>query len=383
MTAAQVLVVDDSEHVRLAHERVLTTADYAVDCADSGAAALELLGHQSYDVILSDIAMPGMSGTELLRQVRRHDLDVPMILVTGHPSIDSAVEAVELGALSYLIKPVKPQAFLDAVEKAVRLHRLAQLRQDALELAGDQRMQVSDRAGLEATFSKGLAALWMAYQPIVRLSTREVFAYEALLRTDEPSIPHPGVFLDVAERLGRVHELGRAVRRAAAADAERLPEGVQLFVNLHPSDLMDDQLLGPDSPLCAHASRVVLEITERASLTGFRSLDERVRAIKEHGFRVAVDDLGAGYAGLSSLAHLDPQVAKIDMSLIRGIDQDPRRQTLVRSLTEACRELSMEVVAEGIETPEERDTLARLGCDLLQGFLFARPERPFVGVSFK
>jgi EAL domain-containing protein (putative c-di-GMP-specific phosphodiesterase class I) len=90
-----------------------------------------------------------------------------------------------------------------------------------------------------------------------------------------------------------------------------------------------------------------------------------------------VDDLGAGYAGLSSFSQLEPDIAKIDMSLVRGIDSDARKQSIVRSMTRLCDELGTLVVVEGVETTAERDTLVDLGCDLLQGFLFAKPERGF------
>ncbi|PKN39708.1 MAG: diguanylate phosphodiesterase, partial [Deltaproteobacteria bacterium HGW-Deltaproteobacteria-20] len=90
-----------------------------------------------------------------------------------------------------------------------------------------------------------------------------------------------------------------------------------------------------------------------------------------------VDDLGAGYAGLTSLATLQPEIVKVDMSLIRGIDSDSTRQRLVASITMACQDMGILVVAEGIETVQERDTVVELGCDLLQGYRFARPGRPF------
>ena len=87
--------------------------------------------------------------------------------------------------------------------------------------------------------------------------------------------------------------------------------------------------------------------------------------------------IGAGYAGLTSFATIEPQFVKLDGSLVRGVDQNATKQRLIRSMTSLCRDLSIVTVAEGIETPEERDTLVELGCDLLQGYRFARPERPF------
>jgi EAL domain-containing protein (putative c-di-GMP-specific phosphodiesterase class I) len=220
--------------------------------------------------------------------------------------------------------------------------------------------------------------MWMAFQPIIGWRGRHVFGYEALLRSDEPLMKNPADMLDAAERLGLLRELGRAVR-TKVAEAAVTPEaaGAKLFVNLHSADLNDDDLYSADAPLSKVASRVVLEVTERASLYGVTNLPASVVRLKKLGFQIAIDDLGAGYAGLTSFTQLDPSVAKLDMSLVRGVDTDTRRQSIVRSLRSLCDDLGMLVVAEGVETAAERDTLVELGCDLLQGYLFARPGRGF------
>jgi EAL domain-containing protein (putative c-di-GMP-specific phosphodiesterase class I) len=98
-----------------------------------------------------------------------------------------------------------------------------------------------------------------------------------------------------------------------------------------------------------------------------RDVQARIARLREMGFRIAVDDLGAGYAGLTSFAQLEPEVVKLDMSLVRGVHAQPTKLTLVRTMVSMCRELGMQVVAEGIETPQERDAMVNAGCDLLQG----------------
>jgi EAL domain-containing protein (putative c-di-GMP-specific phosphodiesterase class I) len=100
------------------------------------------------------------------------------------------------------------------------------------------------------------------------------------------------------------------------------------------------------------------------------------------GFKIAVDDLGAGYAGLSSFTVLEPEIVKLDMSLIRDIHITSTKQKVVRSMTALSKDMGMTVVAEGVETREERACLVDLGCDLLQGFLFAKPGRAFPGVAW-
>jgi EAL domain-containing protein (putative c-di-GMP-specific phosphodiesterase class I) len=136
---------------------------------------------------------------------------------------------------------------------------------------------------------------------------------------------------------------------------------------------MDESLFDPKSPLAMMASQVVLEITERASLSSVGDLRDRITRLRNIGYRIAVDDLGAGYAGLSAFVALSPDFVKLDMSLVRDVHRSTTQQRLIHSLLAVCKDLDIRVVSEGVETPEELATLRDLGCELFQGFLFARP----------
>jgi EAL domain-containing protein (putative c-di-GMP-specific phosphodiesterase class I) len=373
----RVLVADDDEAVLRAHAKVLASKGYEVVTVMDGASAVKALSQTSFDVVLSDIDMPKMSGIQLLEQVREHDLDVPVLLITGAPTIESAIQAIEQGALRYLVKPVDPEALVKVSNDAVRLHRIARAKRKAFDLVGGSARFVGDRVGLSVRFEKALATLYVAYQPIVSLSGRSIFGYEVLLRSREPTLPHPGAVLDAAERLDRVHELGRRVRALAVEPIDQLKHGEVLFVNLHPTDLLDNDLFSSTGAFAAAAERIVLEVTERASLDEIRNVRSHVSRLRANGFRVALDDFGAGYAGLTSFALLEPEFVKLDMVLARGIAHEPTKKTLVRTMITMCKELGIQVVAEGIEEAEERDELLRAGCDLMQGYLFARPGPPF------
>ncbi len=287
------------------------------------------------------------------------------------------MRAVELGALHYLIKPVDTAQLEKIVTRAARLNAMARIKREALTLVNDGGIGVGGRIAVETAFERALSTLWVAYQPIVHAREKSLFGFEALLRSDEAALPHPGAVLDAAERLGRVHDLGQAVRLLACAPIAMAPPKSVLFVNLHARDLLDDSLFSTKAPLAAFAHRVVLEITERASLDEVKDTRGKVAALRAMGFRIAIDDLGAGYAGLTSFTALEPEFVKLDMSLIRDVDTTSTKQKLVRSMTTLCKDLGMTVVAEGIETPAERDCLVALECDLLQGFLHGKPQRPF------
>jgi EAL domain-containing protein (putative c-di-GMP-specific phosphodiesterase class I) len=374
----RVLLVDDDPAILRVYEKGLTRNGAVVETASNGKEAAARVQVASFDAIVSDISMPEMTGIELLKAVRAHDLEVPVILLTGEPSMESAVRAVEYGAFRYLAKPVAVQDLWDTVLRAASLHQLAKVKREALALPGKSEGRLGERAALEVRFSWGMKLMWMAFQPIIGWRDRRVFGYEALLRSDEPLMKNPAEFLDAAERLGRLNELGRAIRALVAASAGAGESGdAKLFVNLHSADLNDEELYSRDAPLSKIAGRVVLEVTERASLYGVKDVAGCVRKLKDMGFQIAIDDLGAGYAGLTSFTQLEPEIVKLDMSLVRGVDSDPRRQSIVRSMKRLCDDLGMLVVAEGVETQEERETLAAMECDLLQGYLFARPQKGF------
>ncbi len=373
----RVLVVDDEEALLRLIGRMLTTAGYEVATATDGGRAAELLTGATFDAVLSDIDMPKMNGIQLLQAVRQRDLDVPVVLMTGNPDVKTAVQAVAHGALQYLIKPVNMEELGAAVARAVRLNKMAKLKRDALALVSEGGLGVGDRLALEASFERALDTLWIAYQPIVRVVDRSLFGYEGLLRSEEKALPHPGAILDAAERLGRLDDLGRKIRAAACTPVPAAPPEAVFFINLHARDLMDADLLSGKSPLSAIANRVVLEITERASLDEVKDVRGTIAALRKMGFRIAIDDLGAGYAGLTSFATLEPEFAKLDMSLVRDVDRSPTKEKLIRSMTTLCKELGIMVVAEGVETAQEREALVALGCDLLQGYLHAKPGKPF------
>ncbi len=282
---------------------VLTRHGMNVATATNGREAAQRVKDESFDAIVSDISMPEMTGIELLKAVRAHDVDVPVVLMTGEPSVESAMRAVEYGAFRYLAKPVPPQQLSETVIHAARLHKLARLKRQAMDLPGRQGMRLGERAALEVRFSWGMDLMWMAFQPLISWRDRRVIGYEALVRSDEPLMKNPAELLDAAERLGRLRELGRSVRARVAAAAKDAPADAQLFVNLHSADLNDDDLYAAESPLSRIAGRVVLEVTERASLYEVKDVGAAMNRLKSLGFRIAIDDLGAGYAGPRRASH--------------------------------------------------------------------------------
>lgn len=375
----EVLLVDDDHAVRKMMQKVLVKAGLNVEAVEKASEALEILKRgRRFEAIVTDLMMPEMDGMQLLRFVRQLDLDVPMIIVTGNPTLESAIQAMEYGGFRYLPKPVENQRLVEVVKEAAMQHRLSLLKRKALEICEAGGWLLQDLDQLEERFEHALECLWIAYQPIVVWPAERVYGYEALVRSFDPDLPRPGMLFDAAERLGRVQDLGQRIRDAVAVSAASAPSDALIFTNLHALDLTNDALYSSGSALAGIARQVVLEVTERASLHRIDDLKDRMRTLRDLGYRIAVDDLGAGYSGLSSFAQLEPDVAKLDMSLIRDIDGSSSKASLVKSMISVCaQDLGIRVVCEGVETVGERDTLARVGADLYQGYLFAKPENTF------
>jgi len=369
---ANVLLVDDDTRILNMLERALSSASVRVTSVSSGADALSRLATDGFDAVVSDIQMPGISGLKLLRAVREYDLDLPIVLMTGQPNLAGAATAVEYGAFQYLIKPVAIDKLRTIVARAVAFGRIARLKRQYATEYGSGSFYVGDRAGIEAKLDRALRSLWMAYQPIVYADGR-VFAREAFLRSDEAMLPHPGAVLKAAERLRRIPDVGRAVRDLVAAEVRGGADEALVFVNLHFEDLLDPLLYLPSAPLSRIAKRVVLELTDHAPVDDIKDVAVRISRLRELGFRIAIDDLGAGQAGLATLSQLEPEFVKIDISLVRDIDREPSKRAIVSSLIQLCHGLGKAIIAEGVEREEQRVVLVDSGCDFLQGFLFGRP----------
>jgi CheY-like chemotaxis protein len=232
-----VVLVDDDAHARRAIERSFRGA-FEVVAYETAKEAIDHVRRGGVSVVLSDLSMPGMTGLELLRAIRGHDPDLPVILVTGVPTLETATSAIEQGVFRYIRKPFVPDEVKSAVDQAVNLYELARTKREALELLGPA--GASDRVGLELTFQAALDTLWIAFQPIVSMSGRSTFGHEALLRSSHPALPGPQQMLDAAERLHALDTLGRRVRGRAVGPVAAADTSGLLFINLHPRDLMDD-----------------------------------------------------------------------------------------------------------------------------------------------
>lgn len=221
--------------------------------------------------------------------------------------------------------------------------------------------------------------LSVVFQPIVDMASGRLFAHEALVRCRVPALKYPPRLFELAVENHCAGRLGRMIREIAIP----LSAGLPLFVNVHPQELHERWLVRPDDPLFSHDHDVFLEVTESVPLAHFQlclSVLSELRA--RGGVHLVVDDLGAGYSNLKSIADLEPRVVKLDRDLIAGLDKRPRQAQLVRGVVRLCEDLEAVVVAEGIETSGEYSALLDTGAHLGQGYLFARPAFPMPAISW-
>jgi EAL domain-containing protein (putative c-di-GMP-specific phosphodiesterase class I) len=287
------------------------------------------------------------------------------------------MEAIELGAAGYLPKPVDLDMLISQIDRAKNLHDIARLqRQLRVE---DERLD-AERAELAAQFEEALAKCFVVFQPVVRECEEAtagwtVVGWEAYVRSAAPNLTAPSELIGAAVRLGRMQELGRRVRAICAETWARAPADALLFVNLHPLELEDEALAGPDSPLLPIAHRVVLEITERTFLSSVDKGVERISRLRELGFLLAIDDIGHGYASLNTCVNVEPDFIKLDRSLVAGIEGSPTQSRLVGAVADLARELGAILIAESVETVGELTSLRAMGCRSFQGHLFAAPSK--------
>ncbi|HUQ18980.1 MAG TPA: EAL domain-containing protein [Gemmatimonadaceae bacterium] len=243
----------------------------------------------------------------------------------------------------------------------------------ASSVSVEQRELARKSADLRETLRLG--ALYIDYHPIVITDTQEIFGYEALARGTMRSMRRPEVMFEVAAQSDMIWELSRLCRNTAISGMkDRLTAGQLLFINVDPHDFTDPAFTEMDLDV-PDPSRVVLEITERTAIKDYPKFRGRLKDFRDRGYRFAVDDAGSGYAGLGSIANLEPDFIKLDISLINCIDANFIKQNLVETMVRFANDQNAKVIAEGVERAEEYETVKQLGVHLVQGF-FLHPPAP-------
>jgi EAL domain-containing protein (putative c-di-GMP-specific phosphodiesterase class I)/ActR/RegA family two-component response regulator len=426
-----VLLIEDDAPLARSLIRMMNAEGYQVVHANSGSAAVDKVMSRSFDAVISDLNLPGASGVDVLNVVRAYDPDVPLVLMTGCPTVDTAIEACRLGVLEYLVKPTPREQLVRVLGRATDARRSALLRRAAIALenaqiatataetvrppsgtfaavmAGTPTMPAptlaaereakavlvnaetiaafpavspdgvastsaasSTSSTLGTTYERALETLSVELEPIVDGKSKKLVGYAARMFSTEETLATEATLVAAAEALDVLEKLRRRVRDLAVQALAICPPDALLFVDVHPSDLRDGDLYSPEPPLARIAERVVLQV--RASGLAISDLSARASVLRFVGFRIAIADLDVGQACLEQIADLSPEFVKIDARLVRGLDTSVARRRLVSALVSMCRSLDAVAIAEGVSTAEECEALHEAGCGMVQGSIAAR-----------
>lgn len=214
-------------------------------------------------------------------------------------------------------------------------------------------------------------ALSIVYQPIVNAAQKRVVGFEALSRFKVEPQRTPDLWFAEAASIGRSVELETLAIRHALRALDQLPAGSYLSLNASPDTVLEGDLAGllAGQPL----ERLVIEVTEHAAIDLYEDIAAVFGPLQDRGLRLAIDDAGAGYASLRHILNLGPDIIKLDTSITRGIDLDPSRQALAKAMCGFASATGSQIVAEGVETAAELQTLAGLEINNLQGYFLGRP----------
>jgi EAL domain-containing protein (putative c-di-GMP-specific phosphodiesterase class I)/CheY-like chemotaxis protein len=377
----RVLIADDEPEVRGALAELIGAEDGLRVVATAGDAdeAAALAPSAAPDVALVDVKMPNGGGPRAAREILRVSPNTRVLALSAYEDRETVLTMLGAGAVGYLVKGTPPEDIVHAIRRAAR----GQTSVSSEVMAGvvdelTTQLRRAERQSHETESRRervrrviDARAFGLVYQPIFRLPSRDVVGFEALARFPQEPVQPPDVWFREAAAVGLGLELELLAMRRALEDLDGLPPDTYLSLNMSHRAAISPRLLETvaDAPL----RRVVVEITEHEPVEDYDELASALDRLRTRGARIAIDDAGAGFASLRHTLRLDPDTIKLDISLTRGIDGDRAKRALARALISFAQEMRMEIVAEGIETEAELETLLGLGARLGQGFFLARP----------
>ena len=382
---SRVVIGDDNASNVAVLERLLRSAGLQhLEGFTDGRLAVDRCLESPPDLLLLDLHMPGLDGFGVLDGLHAAlplGAFLPVLVLTADADAEVRQQALGAGAKDFVTKPFDPgevvlrvRNLLETRHLYARLERRTiQLRAELDEQLARERRDAEELERRARRVDDVLAEnrLSMVFQPIVSLVDGHLLGVEALARFHgEPSRP-PDEWFAEAEAVGRGVELELNAAALALQQLEALPPGTYMSINASPRAAAVPGLaaLVDGYP----GDRIVLELTEHTQVEDYGALLAALEGPRSQGVRIAVDDTGAGYAGLQHLLRLQPNVLKLDLALTRSIDTDPARRALAAALVSFAGEIDAVLVAEGVESVSELRTLSALGVSAAQGYHLARP----------
>ncbi|MFH1641208.1 MAG: EAL domain-containing protein, partial [Candidatus Omnitrophota bacterium] len=324
------------------------------------------------DLILLDLRMPRIDGHQVCKRIREDisNADIPIIMFTSQDSTLDKVEAFELGVSDYIGKNFSFEEILARIQAILR------------KSSGKISSQANDERTRRIMELRGIIEekkLRILYQPIINLSTRKPIGFEALTRGPSGTFfESPLNLFNLATEANMFIELNTLCLTLAAQKARFIKEGELLFLNIDPLMVNTEDFKNMDflKGSSIKPSQVSIEITERVCVKNFAQLSSDLNYFKSLGVKISIDDIGEGYSSLKALAELKPEFMKVTLDLVRNVDKDEGKKGIIQVIVDLAKRLNGVIIAEGIETEEENNTLISMGVEFGQGFLFAKPQEP-------
>lgn len=378
----RVLVADDDEILRETIVDVLVDDGRFEVVADVGdaEAAIEAAVRERPPVALVDVRMPGGGGPRVARELRTAAPATRVVALSSHDDREAIIEMFRAGAVSYLVKGEATNVEIARTLTDVAAGQFTlpatvgrQVLDELSTLLEHAHRQEGHRRSVEARVRRVLASgdVEMVYQPIFGLAEGTVAGVEALARFHHQPAQGPDRWFADAAVVGLAVEFELMAVRHALQEALDAPADTWLAVNISPVTAMDTAFHA--AVLGSRPDRVVMEVSEHAIIDDYDRFQRSIEPLRQAGVRLAIDDAGAGFASLRHMVALAPDIIKLDVSLTKDIDDDPRRRAMARALISFAAELGTAIVAEGVETQAEFDTLRQLGVSTASGYLLARP----------
>jgi EAL domain-containing protein (putative c-di-GMP-specific phosphodiesterase class I)/DNA-binding NarL/FixJ family response regulator len=376
----RVLIADDQQFTAAGTTAALESSEgfELVGAAASAWSAAALAEAAQPDVALVHVYLPG-GGDTAVRDILAASPDTGVLAHAGTADRESLIEMLRAGARGYLMRDAPPAKLAAALRAAAHgdtifngvvdrgvLHELMGQVHEAGRL---HEARSAKRARIRRVIDRG--EFDVVFQPIVALATREVVGYEALSRFAAEPHRGPDQWFAEAHEVGLGPELELAALRRACERSHALPECMFMAVNVSPVTAERPDLLA----LLAgcHVDHIVLEVTEHARVEDYPRFRRSIDRVRQLGASLAVDDAGAGFSSLRHMLELDAELIKLDGSLTRSVEADPRRRSLASALIELGRESGASVLAEHVESELQLIELQRLGVEYGQGYHLGRP----------
>jgi EAL domain-containing protein (putative c-di-GMP-specific phosphodiesterase class I)/DNA-binding NarL/FixJ family response regulator len=378
----RVLIADDKQSTAAGTTAALDSGDgfELVGVAADGVRAAELAESEHPDVALVNAHVPG-GGDDAVRAILAASPGTHVLAHASGSDHEEVVAMLRAGAGGFLLRDAPAQKLMAVLRSAahgdtifdgtVNGAVLAELMDQVHAANQGREAMITKRARIRRVLDR--VDFDIAFQPIVELDSRQIVGYEALSRFAAEPHRGPDEWFAEAHEVGLGPELELAAIRLACERSRDLPRGMFMAVNVSPVTAERPDLLA----LLAgcEVSEVVLEVTEHTAVEDYRRFRVAIARVRALGARLAVDDAGAGFSSLRHILELDAELIKLDGSLTRSLEQDPRRRSLAAALIEFGRESGASVLAEHIESELQLIELRRLGVHYGQGFHLGRPQR--------